>query len=74
MRTGIISLYYRNYNCGGLLQAFSLCKVLMSLGIDAEQICINEKSFYVNEEKLYEKVFRRIKDDGFFFIIFYCKE
>lgn len=46
-KAGIITLYYENYNFGGLLQAFALPKVLNDkFKIDAEQI---KYSFYVED-------------------------
>lgn len=48
MRIAIISKYYRNYNFGGLLQAYALTKVLRELGYDVQQI-----SFCPNEMKKY---------------------
>ena len=39
-KVGILTLYYENYNFGGLLQAYALPKVLKDkFGIDSEQIC-----------------------------------
>lgn len=38
MRVGIISLYYKNHNYGGLLQAYALTNYLNSHGVDCEQI------------------------------------
>lgn len=37
-KIGIFSLYYKNYNCGGQLQSYALCKKLNELGYEAEQI------------------------------------
>lgn len=37
-RVGIISLYYKNYNYGGLLQAYALQKAVSKLGYHCEQI------------------------------------
>ena len=39
MKIGIITMYYNSKNCGGLLQAFALQKVIEELGETAEQIC-----------------------------------
>lgn len=39
MKIGIISLYYRNYNFGGALQAYALCQYL-NKKYDAEQIAV----------------------------------
>lgn len=41
MRIAIISKYYKNYNFGGLLQAYALTMVLRELGHDAQQISFN---------------------------------
>ena len=38
MKVGIISLYYKNHNYGGLLQAYALTSYLNKHGIDAEQM------------------------------------
>lgn len=69
MRIGIISLYYKNRNCGGLLQAFSLCKILSSLGVNAEQICIDEKSFYVIDNHFLKKLIDKVKKGGVFSLV-----
>lgn len=37
---GIITLYYKNYNLGGLLQAYALPQILNKYGVKAEQLCI----------------------------------
>lgn len=39
MKIGIISIYYKNSNYGGNLQAYGLTKYLRQCGYDAEQIC-----------------------------------
>ena len=41
MRIGILTLYYKNYNYGGLLQAYALQKILQKYGVDCEQICVD---------------------------------
>ena len=47
-KTGILTLYYENYNFGGLLQAYALPKVLKDkFGMDSEQISY---SLYVEEK------------------------
>lgn len=38
MKIGIISLYYRNYNYGGLLQCYALTNYLKQLGYEVEQV------------------------------------
>ena len=37
---GIITLYYNNYNIGGLLQAYALQKTLEDNGIESEQLSV----------------------------------
>lgn len=37
-KIGIITLYFKNYNYGGLLQAFALQKICEEMGMHAEQI------------------------------------
>lgn len=39
MKIGIMTMYYRSQNYGGLLQAYALQKAIESLGYNAEQIC-----------------------------------
>ena len=55
---GILTLYYKNYNFGGLLQAYALPMVLRDrFGIDAEQICY---SLYI-EKKEYGDIKNKIQ-------------
>lgn len=43
-KIGIMTLYYKNHNNGGQLQAYALCKFLnMQTGIQSEQICFDYK-------------------------------
>lgn len=43
---GIFSIFYRNYNYGGQLQAYGMCKAIEKMGFSSEQICyIRDKSF-----------------------------
>lgn len=37
---GIITLYYNNYNLGGLLQAYALQRTVQGMSFDCEQLCI----------------------------------
>ncbi len=41
-KIGILSYYYHNYNCGGLLQAYAMQKVLNGLGYDSYHICLDK--------------------------------
>lgn len=77
-RIGIISRYYRNSNCGGLLQAFAMCVVLQRLGFDAEQICYDDSVAYQlavanedhsRERPLFVKVLSIIRQDGMLGIV-----
>lgn len=43
-KVGIVSLYYYNFNYGGLLQAYALTKSIEKIGLCAEQICIKKDS------------------------------
>lgn len=44
--TAILTLYYHNYNYGGLLQAYALQKAITDLGYQAEQISYKLESGY----------------------------
>jgi len=39
MKVGVISLYYKNHNLGGLLQSYAVIALLNEYGLEAEQIC-----------------------------------
>ena len=55
---GIITLYYKNYNIGGLLQAYALQKILSNLNIESEQVRVwHYKREYITFQK---KVSRKI--------------
>lgn len=53
-KIGILTLYYKNYNYGGLLQAFALRQVVENIGYDCEQI-----SFIRNKDG---KILRILKE------------
>lgn len=43
---GVFSIFYKNYNYGGQLQAYSMCRVIEKNGNTVEQICyVRGKSF-----------------------------
>lgn len=44
-KIGIISLYYMNFNYGGMLQAFALTKAIETLGYYAEQVSIKRDRY-----------------------------
>ncbi len=51
MKIGILTLYYKNYNYGGLLQAYALEKCIEAMGVECEQISFNRKvSMLVNKK------------------------
>lgn len=43
VKVGIMTMYYHSKNCGGLLQAYAMQKVLEKMGTSAEQICYEPK-------------------------------
>lgn len=59
MRAAIITHYYKSKNYGGNLQAYALCKVLQSMGADAEQLSLNRnagKGLIKKIKKLIKKI------------------
>lgn len=65
-KIGILSLYYNNYNMGGLLQAYALQKALQKTGCIAEQVTFNYFRFYCNEPEVIVPVkrtfFQKVKN------------
>lgn len=66
-KIGILTLYYNNFNMGGLLQAYALQKTLVKLGYDAEQISFDyfrqgqtQKTKH-HEISLLRRIVRKIK-------------
>ena len=61
---GIITLYYNNYNIGGLLQAYALQKTLEDNGIESEQLSVwhYKKESVSFSRKLTSKAIRMIKN------------
>lgn len=61
---GIITLYYRNYNIGGLLQAYAMQKVLTQLDVESEQLCVYhyKQEEISRKQKIYSKLLRLIKN------------
>lgn len=57
IKIGILSLYFNNYNIGGLLQSYATVNIINSFGYCAEQICYD---FSVsNEESIKYQLERR---------------
>ena len=61
MSIGILTLFYKNYNYGGCLQAYALCKYLNDCGQDALQISYD--IFQGQHPRLY-KLKKQLKRDG----------
>lgn len=57
-RIGILTLYYRNYNYGGQLQAYALWNVVRNLGYECEQISFQRQ----RKDLLFRKLKRAIID------------
>lgn len=66
MKIGILTLYYKNYNYGGLLQAYALQKFIANLGSETEQI-----SYVRDKRKLWKKKIKALitNDKGVFSLI-----
>lgn len=52
VRIAILTLYYKNYNYGGQLQAYALQKTISNLGYECKQICFRRKRKEVLLRKL----------------------
>lgn len=64
-KVGILSMYYKNENCGGQLQAFALCNAISRLGYDAEQLCYQSSTVIAPiNESFVKKTLRHLKNDG----------
>lgn len=61
---GIITLYYKNYNIGGLLQAYALQKVLSNLNIESEQVRVwhYKREYITFKNKVSRKICHIIKN------------
>lgn len=57
-KIGILTLFYKSINYGGVLQAYALCKILNKNGYDAEQI--QYKHSFVSEDKGLADKFKRL--------------
>lgn len=55
-KIAILTLYYHNYNYGGLLQAYALQKAITKIGYQAEQISYILDSGYENWNPLKKKI------------------
>jgi len=67
LKVGIITLYYKNYNFGGLLQAYALQQALSKKGFDCKQITYDYRSEQLggNQQSIKEKLITKLKDEGF---------
>lgn len=61
MKTAILTLYYNNYNYGGLLQAFALQIAVSKLGYNALQISYDHPTGYTDFNKLKRLIKRPFK-------------
>lgn len=67
-KAGIVSLYYRNFNHGGLLQAYALVQLMQQFEVDAKQISyekmpVKQESFVTRIKKYSLKQIVRIVFD-----------
>ena len=65
-KIGVLTLYYNNYNLGGLLQAYALQKFLQSSDFETEQISFDFSWHYGNggKAKILFKEFRNSRLSG----------
>ena len=63
-KVGIISLYYNNPNCGGLLQAYAMCKAVEKKGCQGEQIC-HDRTIPVKCKKYQRIIYEATHSDSF---------
>lgn len=65
MKIGILTLFHKNANYGGVLQAYALCKYLNDNGYSASQIVYNAKSTNLEEsltvKTISKKIIKRIR-------------
>lgn len=51
MKIGILTLYYKNYNYGGLLQSYALQNILKRYNSACEQICVDIQYSHIEQDK-----------------------
>lgn len=71
-KIGIVSLYYNNYNYGGLLQSYALAKTVSNMNYKVEQICVkrlarkikvqNVKTFFQIVKKVIKRIISKFYD------------
>lgn len=64
-RIGIMTLYYKNNNYGGVAQAYALNEYLMKLGYESQLICYNKKKSELNlvdKNKNFSIFIKRVKN------------
>lgn len=64
-KIGIITLYYNNYNYGGLLQSFALCEFLRKQGNNAYQIAFNKTGKYTVKKNKIKRLLELIEELSF---------
>lgn len=61
-KCGILSIFYKNYNYGGQLQAYAMCKAIEKTGNSGEQICyVRDNHFYLHKVKTVLKKSRKVR-------------
>lgn len=66
-KIGILTLFYHNYNYGGVLQAYALQKKIELLGYDSKQISYDIKTGYIKKSNKIKRFLRPIKKFYIFF-------
>lgn len=59
-QAGVISLFYHNWNFGGLLQAYALTAAMSETGWAAEQLSVNTASFFITGSSWKDQVRRQL--------------
>ena len=55
-RVGIVSLYYKNWNYGGMLQSYAMCKAIQKLCMVSQQISINRSILLMPEQSVKKRL------------------
>lgn len=59
-KIGILTLYHKNYNMGGLLQAYALQKVISKIGHQAEQISFDFLWYYGSSQSKIRIIIKKL--------------
>lgn len=63
-RVGIITLYYKNYNYGGLLQSYALCEYLRKQGFDSRQITFNKTGIHRHQKNKLVRLYNLLQEQS----------